>query len=64
MIRDENYKNDPLPPDLLFRQCIRENKKLPSIEFCSDCGTWHSNTDDCVMIQNEMTNELKQLRLL
>lgn len=56
MIRNENYKNPPSPPNLLFLRCVAKNLLLPPIEFCADCGTWHSATDDCVMIQTEIPN--------
>lgn len=53
MCRYENRTNEPLPLNLLFIKGVRENKRLPPIEFCVDCGTWHDCLSDCIMKKDE-----------
>jgi len=53
MIRDENFRNKPLPLDTLFKRCLMYNRLLPPIEFCPDCGTWHNCLLDCIMKNKE-----------
>ena len=57
MCRSENRTNEPLPLNLLFIKGVRENRRLPPIEFCPDCGTWHDCLNDCIMKKEKNSND-------